>query len=80
MSSDERVSELLWSCMSYDEMCERVADLEELATDMFELLDRSGATSGAFGPCMELLKRMRLLRIEICDEWQEMLDEYEGMT
>jgi HD superfamily phosphohydrolase YqeK len=28
MTHDERVSELLWSCLGYDQLCEMLADAE----------------------------------------------------
>lgn len=38
MTHDERVAELLWSCMGYDELCELVVATEEENANLRELL------------------------------------------
>ena len=35
MISEKRKSELLWSCDSYEQMCERVVALEELVRELY---------------------------------------------
>lgn len=40
-------------------------NLQELIRDMWHLIDGGGLTTGAYGPCMEFLARMRKQGIEV---------------
>ena len=42
-------------------------ELRDLVSDMWELMRRSGTTTGAWGPCKEILGRIHALGIEVDD-------------
>lgn len=64
MTHDERVHYHMYKTLEgIAEHAERIVRLEELALDMWELMDGGGLTTGARGPCKEILCRMHELGI-----------------
>ena len=72
MTEDERARRIhhhtYETCEGIAEHAERIVDLEELALDMWRLMDGGGLSTGAYGPCEEIRSRAARLGLQFSYE------------